>query len=488
MTIDATQESTTVGKTYGYQSPQESAAATGDVAERKHQLTMQIEAFLDSLITQTRVPGEATGPSTAPPAAATTAPAAPATGTQGTAGKPGTGTAGSGAATTTTTTTTTRTGEQAASTTEAAQAREAMEVYAMREAYRTDVAKHTARQARESAAVSSSAAAASAAVIAPATSKHQSDSNRAPITESRAFSPSYGTRGPNTKTTMETVSVRLAEAPESAPVAGTVSTLRPLDAYWGSFGTPLEKATARAKAIQEAQKVQYEVILGSDDRVRVTAIDQYPWRCICALLITAQSGTQYIGTGWLVSPRVVLTAGHCVYMADEGGWVSQIEVMPGRNGTQRPNGSAISRDLRSVTGWTHDNDSDCDYGGILLPADKRYGDTLGWFGYAARDDDYLRGVSLNLSGYPGDGGKAPNQEDGTQWYMSRGVKDVMARQFSYEIDTYGGQSGSPVWEMTTGGDRYGLGIHTWGTSVANGATRITQGVFDNIVQWAGEAP
>jgi V8-like Glu-specific endopeptidase len=313
---------------------------------------------------------------------------------------------------------------------------------------------------------------------------HQSDSNRAPITESRAFGPSYGSKGPNRTATMEKFSARVMERPESAPVAGAVSTVRPIDAYWASFGTPLEKAAARAKV----QQTQLEVIIGTDDRTRVTNIDQYPWRCICSLLITAQSGTQYIGTGWLVAPRVVLTAGHCVYMADEGGWVTQIEVMPGRNGTQRPNGSAVSRDVRSVTGWTQDNNSDCDYGAILLPADKRYGDQLGWFGYAARDDDYLRSVTLNLSGYPGDGGKAPNQEDGTQWYMSRGVKDVMAAQLTYEIDTYGGQSGSPVWEMTASGDRYGLGIHTWGTSVSNGATRITRDVFDNIVQWAGEAP
>jgi hypothetical protein len=38
------------------------------------------------------------------------------------------------------------------------------------------------------------------------------------------------------------------------------------------------------------------------------------------------------------------------------------------------------------------------------------------------------------------------------------------------------------------GSRYGLAIHTWGTSTSNGATRITSDVFDNIVAWAGEVP
>ncbi len=233
--------------------------------------------------------------------------------------------------------------------------------------------------------------------------------------------------------------------------------------------------------------VALESIIGTtDERVRVTNNDVYPWRCISSLLITANTGTVYIGTGWLVSPRVLLTAGHCVYMSDEGGWVTQIEVIPGRDADERPFGSVIAQDFRSVTGWTQDHDSDYDYGAILLPSDKRYGDDLGWFGYASRDDDYLRGITLNLAGYPGDGG--PDGIDGTQWYDSRTVKDVHEKQITYEIDTYGGQSGAPVWEMDAESNRYGVAVHTWGTSLNNGGTRITSEVFDNIVSWAGQAP
>ena len=141
-----------------------------------------------------------------------------------------------------------------------------------------------------------------------------------------------------------------------------------------------------------------------------------------------------------------------------------------------------------MSGWTQDNDSDFDYGAILLPSDKRFGEQLGWFGYSSRADDYLKSVTLNLAGYPGDGGKAPNQVDGSQWYHYRAVKDVLDKQITYEIDTYGGQSGAPVWEMASDGSRYGVAIHTFGTPVNNGGTRITGDVFDNIVLWAGQAP
>lgn len=314
-------------------------------------------------------------------------------------------------------------------------------------------------------------------------SKHTSDSNRAPLTETAEWGSSYGSLGKAAAPTIERMSVP-SKRPETVPAAGTVRGSKPIDAYWGSFGTAIERAAVRAKV--EYQKL--EMIIGTDDRVRVTNNEIYPWRCICSLLITANTGAQYLGTGWLVSPRLLLTAGHVVYMADEGGWVTQIEVIPGRNADQRPFGSAVARDFRSVSGWTQDNDSDYDYGGILLPADKRYGEQLGWFGYASRVDDYLRSITLNLAGYPGDGGKAPNNVDGTQWYHSRTVKDVLEKQLTYEIDTYGGQSGAPVWELASNGSRYGVAIHTFGTTVNNGGTRITGDVFDNIVLWAGQAP
>jgi V8-like Glu-specific endopeptidase len=302
------------------------------------------------------------------------------------------------------------------------------------------------------------------------------------------FGPSFGSLRRTEAATPEAVAVPRAR-PETVPQPGVAATARPLDAYWASFGSAAERAAARAAVqlpdVSSTRRV-LEVIIGTDDRTRVNATDQYPWRCICSLLITAQNGSSWIGTGWLVSPRVLLTAGHCVYMVDEGGWASQIEVIPGRNADARPFGSVVARDLRSVTGWTQDNDSDYDYGAILLPENHRLGDRLGWFGFANRSDDYLRTRTLNLAGYPGDGG--PTGIPGTQWFHKRGVGDLHDRQITYEIDTVGGQSGAPVWELTTDGARYGVAIHTWGTSTANGGTRINSEVFDRIVQWAGQAP
>jgi V8-like Glu-specific endopeptidase len=302
------------------------------------------------------------------------------------------------------------------------------------------------------------------------------------LTASREFAPAFGAKGRSAYPTVERTSVPAARRPETVPAGGQLAGLRPIDAYWGSFGSAVERAAVRARLDYRV----LEAVIGTDERVRITDTTSYPFRCICSLLITASTGAQYVGTACLVAPRLLLTAGHCVHMSDEGGWVREIEVIPGRDEDERPFGSTVAREFRSVTGWTQDGDSNYDYGAILLPADARYGEQLGWFGYADRDDGYLRGLTVNLSGYPADGG--PAGIDGTQWYDSRVVRDVEERQITYEIDTYGGHSGALVWEMTTEGERYGVAIHTFGTSVHNGGTRITRDVFDNVVAWAGEAP
>jgi glutamyl endopeptidase len=225
-----------------------------------------------------------------------------------------------------------------------------------------------------------------------------------------------------------------------------------------------------------------EVVIGDDDRTQVGNTNQYPWRCIASLLITASDGTSWIGTGWLVSPRLLLTAGHCVYMHNQGGWASQIEVIPGRNADDRPFSSCIATNFRTVQAWMSDKDRNYDYAAILLPENCRYGDQLGWFGYTVKGDDELTSLKSNLSGYPGD------KPAGTQWFHSRTLTDVDERVLTYDIDSAGGQSGAPVWMRTQDGSRYGIGIHTNGDLAGNSATRINQEVFNNISSWIAEVP
>src|SRR5215207_4101582 len=59
-------------------------------------------------------------------------------------------------------------------------------------------------------------------------------------------------------------------------------------------------------------------IIGTDEREQVTQTTQYLWRAIASLRITARDGSQWIGTGWFICPRTLITAGHCVFIKGSG--------------------------------------------------------------------------------------------------------------------------------------------------------------------------
>jgi V8-like Glu-specific endopeptidase len=225
-----------------------------------------------------------------------------------------------------------------------------------------------------------------------------------------------------------------------------------------------------------------ETVIGHDDRVQITNTAIYPWRVNCSLLITARDNSMWIGTGWFNGPHTVITAGHCVFIKGSGvpgrdGWVKSIRVMPGRNGNSLPYGAVTSSNFRSVLGWTRDGDQNYDYGAIILSTNL--GNTTGWFGFGVYSDSDLTSSTGNLSGYPGD------KPGGTQWYHARRIVSVGARKVYYDIDTFGGQSGSAVYRIISGG-RYAVAIHAYGVGggvTLNSGTRITKPVFDNLLAW-----
>jgi V8-like Glu-specific endopeptidase len=222
-----------------------------------------------------------------------------------------------------------------------------------------------------------------------------------------------------------------------------------------------------------------ETVHGVDDRVRVNDTARYPWRVHASLLITARDGSNWVGTGWFIGPHTLVTAGHCVYIKNSGnpqrdGWVSTIRVMPGRNGSQLPYGSVISRRFRTVGGWSQNGDENFDYGAILIPTEL--GNDVGWFGFGVLTDAQLIGAAANVSGYPGD------KPEGTQWYDNHQVASVSPTKVHYDIDTMGGQSGSAVY-VVRGGRRVAVGVHAYGGPATNSGTRINNAVYGNLTAW-----
>ncbi|MGB5953584.1 MAG: trypsin-like peptidase domain-containing protein [Ornithinimicrobium sp.] len=261
---------------------------------------------------------------------------------------------------------------------------------------------------------------------------------------------------------VEAVAAVAAETFDSATLAPDLTGLRPIgEASYGALG------------------VGVETVHGQDNRIQIQGTGNYPWSAHASLLITARDGSRWIGTGWFIGPHTLATAGHVVYIKNSGvpgrdGFVRSVQVMPGRNGSMLPFGSATTSRVRTVSGWASSGNPDYDYGAILLNTDL--GNRTGTFGFGAYSDSTLRSSWINISGYPGD------KPSGTQWYHWNRVAAVSSRRVSYDIDTAGGQSGSAVYRIVNGG-RYGVAIHAYGGSVTNSGTRITRPVFDNLVAW-----
>lgn len=255
-----------------------------------------------------------------------------------------------------------------------------------------------------------------------------------------------------------------------AQIAQLLNTLK------GKVGSESAMEATDEAVVNEAVAV-LEVILGTDDRVRIEATSNMPWRRICALRITFPSGARYRGTGFLIGPRALATAGHCVYLHNQGGWARKVEVIPGANDADTPYGSAESTQFRSVNGWVNGKRPDSDYGCIVLPPNAFGGTNLGSFGFSAMTPQDLVAKPAVLAGYPGD---KPFAE---LWGMSRKIRTITPTTLIYNIDTMGGQSGAPVY-IKRDGSRTVVGIHNYGASSGNSATRVTPAVAQRLMAWS----
>lgn len=238
-------------------------------------------------------------------------------------------------------------------------------------------------------------------------------------------------------------------------------------------------------------------IIGADDRQQVRASDKAPYRWICALdLKFPFQGSSQLnkGTGFLISPRHVLTAAHNV-MPARGIEALSITVIPGLDRSkllqQAPVGlqqiSPGQAPVGSLTpaGWwvppeyKTNRQPLWDFALLTLPSDfpPHHGMPYGYWtdGHytpstkiSSVNASALVGNIVSLSGYPADKCKndscapcvpsVPVDYDSvrsklgwasTQWEAEGTVQpDPPPGLILYDADACTGMSGSPVWQKT----------------------------------------
>ncbi|MCK5681072.1 trypsin-like peptidase domain-containing protein [bacterium] len=232
---------------------------------------------------------------------------------------------------------------------------------------------------------------------------------------------------------------------------------------------------------------------GTDDRDRVTSfatITDYPWNRICYLGFQV-AGATYRGSGILISPYCVLTCGHNVWDQDLGVWSSNVTVTPAQY--QAYQGAQIYEPFGTVSDTT-------------MATNTAYGDESAGFEYdygAVKMRRAFPGISsnfmpieynatpttINTAGYPGEVQGESSSYD--MWVSGGGVigyEGINNRLMLYQIDTSGGQSGSPVWRYNKDTGRRLVAIHVFGATWDNGACRLVSSMEENISKWMAYVP
>jgi glutamyl endopeptidase len=221
-----------------------------------------------------------------------------------------------------------------------------------------------------------------------------------------------------------------------------------------------------------------EAVIGIDSRQAIDTPYAHPYNAIARITL---DGKMFC-TGFLISPDLLVTAGHCIHTWKTDPATQQparwdvktelLKVYPGFDGnTSAPLlGSCTVKEVDTLPAWRERGDKASDLGAMRLTCSTP--NLTNHLRYAAPSDTFLASKpAVTLSGYHGD-----KQEDYRQWQSTGNITAASSQLLLYNNDAVAGSSGSPVWVMDNGTPVV-VGIHTYeyvtNTEATNIGTRLT---------------
>lgn len=228
------------------------------------------------------------------------------------------------------------------------------------------------------------------------------------------------------------------------------------------------------------EKILKRIIPGVDGRERIENTIDWP-NLLHGQLTMKYSDGEYGGSGVLIGPHHLLTAAHNVYDVDKKEWARSISVRLGLNEAVAPFGEIKVAKAYTFDQWVQNKDSNYDM--ALITLSNSIGYKTGWAGVVSLEDESLVKKNVTITGYPGDMGFNKMMK------MSHRLKVVDPERFYYDIDTYGGQSGSGIW-IQKFASPYVIGVHTLGEGAlytGNSGVRLSSPKLHKVAKWISQS-
>ena len=250
-------------------------------------------------------------------------------------------------------------------------------------------------------------------------------------------------------------------------------------------------------------------IIGDDGRMQIEQTDAYPWSSVTELQIVTQDGQLGRCSGAIIREENstetsyhMLTAAHCVYFPEQGGFIQTdgpdaSRVVPAADGSAQPFGTVGIERIRTYEGWTTSLSPAYDI--ALVTLERRIGERTGSLQYTAGSpgSSIYQHDETTVVGYPGD------QPAHTMWtdtgtgggsFDGGQTGDLPIATHRYQMDIYSGMSGGPVWiqdhpsidgRQIVSVNSYAVDSDRDGQTDFNMGTRLTHSRVEDFERWMG---
>jgi V8-like Glu-specific endopeptidase len=217
-------------------------------------------------------------------------------------------------------------------------------------------------------------------------------------------------------------------------------------------------------------------------RTRITSLD-VPNSFTCYLELTRGRSTRY-GTGMLIHPRVILTAGHNLAYYPSGtvkevnayfGSIDSINYLTMTSLKLRKGKNKFHK-----RGYWYNGKLNRDFAIIILPDSSVYKEVGGHFKIKPITQEQFLNKEIHITGSPGD------KNLFEMWTASTLNYSQFQDHLKYDLFTQVRNSGSPIWIDTKEGYEV-VGIHSRSYGNCNAAILINNEAYQQITKWCKEA-